>query len=177
MDKLSEKDIQSILAKHFWLKGHKICCSNFQGCGYAETDFMSFTNANFVYSFEIKISKSDFKNDFKNKKYKHSRLKESKTLTKTTGVPNYFYFVVPYKLVDLRSVPTYAGLIYINEENKIEVVKKAPRLHSKKCSTFLYKKVLKMFTERYIFGSSYFGYINKEKKKQREQTTKPDLDN
>jgi len=164
MEKFTEKGIQQLLSFFWWKKGHKIVVSNFSGCGHAETDLLTITNANYIYSFEIKISKADFKNDFKNKKYKHSRLKESKTVTKTTGLPNYFYFVVPEGLIDLRSIPAYAGLIYINGNDEIEIKKKAPRLHTKKCSTRLIRRILMTFVERNIFGSSYMYYKTKQKK-------------
>lgn len=165
MDKFTEKGIQQLLSQYWWKKGHKVVVSNFCGCGHAETDLMTITNANFIYSFEIKISKGDFKNDFKNKKYKHSRLKESKIVAKTTGIPNYFYFVVPEGLIDLRSIPEYAGIIYINEKDEIEIKKKAPRLHTKKCSTRLLRRILMTLVERSIFGSSYMHYKNKLKTK------------
>lgn len=163
--KHTEKTIQEGLAKYFWKRGHKISITNFSGSGFAETDFLSITEANYVYSFEIKISKSDFKNDFKHKGHKHKRLKESQTQTNKRGLPNYFYFVTPEKLVDLRSIPEYAGLIYINNNQQIEIIKKAKRLHTKKCDLRFYKRILKTYVERAVFGKSYVGYCIEEKKK------------
>lgn len=167
--KHTEKTIQESLGKYFWKRGHKILITNFSGSGFAETDFLSITEANYVYSFEIKISKSDFKNDFKNKGHKHKRLKEAKDLTNKRGLPNYFYFVMPSKLLDLRSIPDYAGLIYINDLQEIEIVKKAKRLHTKKCDVRFYKRILKTYVERAVFGKSYMGYCADERHKAKQQ--------
>jgi len=169
MNKFTERNIQEVLGKYWFKKGHKISCYNFSGCGHSETDFISVTSANFIYSFEIKISKSDFNNDFKNKKIKHKSLKDAKKLKSTSGIPNYFYFVVPENLIDLKSVPSYAGLIYINDQEDIEIKRKAPRLHAKKASTPFFKKMLIMYVERNIFGCSYLAFKNKQAKKAYEE--------
>lgn len=50
--------------------------------------------------------------------------------------PNYFYFICPIDVIDVKDVPDYAGLVYVLENNtripKLSFVKQAPRLHKNK---------------------------------------------
>lgn len=98
-----------------------------------ESDKLIKTSSGLIYEFEIKISKSDFKNDFKNKKDKHVILEGTQEFlpcydeikkdygerykeyykTEKYKKPNYFYYAVPEGLVDESEVPSYAGLIYV----------------------------------------------------------------
>ena len=101
-----------------------------------ESDMLKITKSGYVYEFEIKISKADFKNDFKNKKKKHLILENSQN----TNKPNYFYYVVPDGLIDENDIPEYAGLIYVHSTIignskqwfSFEEIKKAPKLHNEK---------------------------------------------
>ena len=101
-----------------------------------ESDVLKFTNSGYAYEFEIKISRADFKNDFKNKKKKHSLLENKENVNK----PNYFYYVVPENLITIEEVPEYAGLIYIygtvlgngRHYYSFSEIKKAPKLHAEK---------------------------------------------
>ena len=116
-----------------------------------ESDSLAITKSKYAYEFEIKISRADFKNDFKHKKVKHQMLEGTYQLfgdeflgdgkMSLTDKPNYFYYVVPENLITLEEVPTYAGLVYVkpryNREGKIywydaNVVKEAPKLHKEK---------------------------------------------
>lgn len=56
-----------------------------------------------LYEFEIKTSKSDFKNDFK--KSKHIRIKK-----REGRLPNFFYYVLPEEFANDVKVPDYAGI-------------------------------------------------------------------
>lgn len=102
-----------------------------------EADMLRITDSGALYEFEIKMSRSDFFNDFKKKRYgkhKHEELKEG-NLT-----PNYFCFVCPKGMIKKEEVPDYAGLIEferrINNHNVLYLnfyhVKKAKRLHKRK---------------------------------------------
>jgi hypothetical protein len=116
-----------------------------------ESDSLAITKSKYAYEFEIKISRADFKNDFKHKKVKHQMLEGTYQLfgdeflgdgkMSLTDKPNYFYYVVPENLITVEEVPTYAGLVYVkpryNREGKIywydaNVVKVAPKLHKEK---------------------------------------------
>ena len=133
-----------------------------------ESDKLLKMRSGLVYEFEIKISKADFKNDFKHKVDKHIILEgksDEKYLPKYYELveeykrggygswtehmiknlsenphyiieghkkPNFFYYVVPKDLISADEVPSYAGLIYIDNErtyDKFITVKKAPQLH------------------------------------------------
>ena len=135
-----------------------------------ESDKFIETRSGYIYEFEIKVSKSDFKNDFKHKEDKHIILEGAKAYKdeylpkyyrlieenrkrggdwavnefkkyaddspfyKVDGHkrPNFFYYCTPPDLVTKEEVPSYAGLLYINEYGTITVVKKAPRIHPDK---------------------------------------------
>lgn len=102
-----------------------------------ESDVLKITKSGYAYEFEIKISRADFKNDFKHKKKKHTLLESKESSSK---MPNYFYYVVPEGLVTEDEVPEYAGLIYVYAtvigNGKIyyqfQEIKAAPRLHGNK---------------------------------------------
>jgi len=122
-----------------------------------ESDKLIETRSGLIYEFEIKISKSDFKNDFK-KKNKHVVLEgkedhiptfdglepkykeryEKNYLVRNFKKPNYFYYAVPEGMIDKEDVPDYAGLIYVMPDdgefkfNYLKLVKMAPKLHDTK---------------------------------------------
>lgn len=126
---------------------------------YGETDFfISQKKSGYCYDIEVKISKHDFKADFK-KRYKHEILSTGqKTLPMKRYNfeamdrvvdhkfrPNKFYYCVPKGLIDVTDIPAYAGLMYINEWGDIRTVKEAPFLHREKldiervlCEKFYY---------------------------------------
>lgn len=104
-----------------------------------ESDKLIETKSGLIYEFEIKVSKSDYKNDFKNKEDKHVILEGSQEFlptynevrekygddyskyyrTSSYKKPNYFYYAVPEGLVDVSEIPPYAGLIYVVPDNSI----------------------------------------------------------
>lgn len=91
-----------------------------------ESDYIAYTQSNYCYEVEIKISKADFKHDF-TKISKHKVLKNEKK----TNKPNYFYYAVPEGLIDVSEIPVYAGLIYV-DGRRIKIIKEAPMLHKEK---------------------------------------------
>ena len=102
-----------------------------------ESDVLKITRSGYAYEFEIKISRGDFKNDFKHKKKKHLLLENKENSSK---MPNYFYYVVPEGLVTEDEVPEYAGLIYVHATiignsrvyYQFQEIKAAPKLHGNK---------------------------------------------
>ena len=102
-----------------------------------ESDVLKITKSGYAYEFEIKISRGDFKNDFKHKKKKHLLLENKENNSK---MPNYFYYVVPEGLVTEDEVPEYAGLIYVHATiignsrvyYQFQEIKAAPKLHTNK---------------------------------------------
>ena len=116
-----------------------------------ESDSLAITKSKYAYEFEIKISRADFKNDFKHKKVKHQMLEGTYQLfgdeflgngkMSLTDKPNYFYYVVPENLISVDEIPNYAGLIYIvpryssNGEPywyDAKIIKVAPKIHNEK---------------------------------------------
>ncbi len=85
------------------------------------------TKAGLLIEYEIKISRSDFRADFK--KIRHRILDARKIGEQYRGAA-YFYYVVPRDLVRIDEVPPHAGLIYCAP--LFQIVKPAPRLHSNK---------------------------------------------
>ena len=162
---MKTNDIKFVLMKSLYEKSISIFCTNFQAMGFSECDVLRITPSNIVYEYEIKTSRSDFKADFK-KKYKHSRL--SNTISKNNeyikwsghpGIPNYFTYVTPKNMVKISEIPSYAGLIYV-DENEIEVIKKAPKLHSFKATEGLIRTVCNTLSTRIIYGGgSYIKFL------------------
>ena len=102
-----------------------------------ESDYLALTKSGYLYEGEVKVSRSDFKADFK-KEQKHTLLRES--YEKIEGLegklrPHYFFYAVPEGLVSEDEVPEYAGLIYMVEHFPYyKWIKQAPLLHKEKFS-------------------------------------------
>lgn len=102
-----------------------------------ESDYLSLTKSGYLYEGEVKISKSDFKADFKKEK-KHLLLEtkyNGKSLTDNDLCPHYFFYAVPEGLIDESEVPPYAGLVYATTYYPyVKWIKKPPLLHKEKYS-------------------------------------------
>lgn len=132
----TEEYIQKKLDVFFASSTQKYVMENLYVFGW-ESDKLIETRSGLIYEFEIKISKADFKNDFKNKAEKHLILEgkdlssklfelidgkyvpssEIKQSTKDYKKPNYFYYAVPEGMINVDEIPEYAGLIYILTED------------------------------------------------------------
>ena len=166
--KYTEKSIQNLLESRFDSGNIKYTVSNLYLFRYNwETDFLVVQkNTGYCYEIEIKISRSDFLNDFK-KVDKHSIIKNGtyvlkkykyrwdKELNKSISEPNYvdtewkfrpnkFYYCVPEGLISKEEVPDYAGLMYANEFG-VTTIKEPKFLHKDKldlekplCDKFYY---------------------------------------
>jgi hypothetical protein len=89
-----------------------------------ESDLLVINSQGYLEEVEIKISLTDFKADFTNKKEKHKRIASDKTRL------HKFWYCVPFELRDkvIDLVPSYAGLLYISKANGVCTAKKAPTL-------------------------------------------------
>lgn len=134
--KFTEEYIQGKLNSFFALSTQKYNVDNLYVFDW-ESDKLIETRSGMLYEFEIKVSRSDYKNDFKNKPDKHAILEgkeeylpkfdricdENKSRwadqyrISTKKKPNYFYYAVPEGLISEDEVPSYAGLIYVLPEN------------------------------------------------------------
>ena len=112
----SEKKIQNILKKYFLSEStKKYEITNLFVYGW-ESDYLAITKSMVAYEVEIKVSKEDFKNDFKNKQDKHLLFEDGNMIgrfPKGSSMPNYFYYAVPEGLISPEEVPDYAGLLYV----------------------------------------------------------------
>jgi hypothetical protein len=166
--KHSEKTIQKNLEKRFDSGNIKYTAGNLYLFKEDwETDFLVVQKSGYCYEIEIKISRSDFLNDFK-KKNKHLILNEGIYMKKKyryhndpetkkriseqyyTPVewkfrPNKFYYCVPEGLIRVGEVPDYAGLMYVNSYGVVTTIKEPRFLHKEKieltkklCDKFYY---------------------------------------
>lgn len=142
-----------------------VICANFKGHGFEESDVIAISGSEVVKEFEIKISRSDFKADFK-KKRKHDRL-QNPSKYRTQCIPNKFYYVCPEGLIKPEEVPEYAGLIYVSaikylgrEEFTINYIKQARYIHKEKPDPKLIVAVTKAAVAKMIFGKSYMTWQN-----------------
>lgn len=126
---MKEHEIQDVLYSDFCGdKNHIMTVPNCKAMTpRGESDLLSVTKALFVHEFEIKRSTTDFLREFETKSRKH-RILENK---ERDGIPNYFWFVAPEGVVE--DIPEYSGHIRV-DENELEVMKDAPRLHNDKMS-------------------------------------------
>ena len=130
----TEKKAQDTLRQYFLSESaKKYEIQNLYVYGW-ESDYLIITRSNLAHEIEIKISRADFKNDFKHKEDKHLLFEGGDKLgrfSKAGGMPNYFYYAVPEGLITEEEVPEYAGLIYLQPWGT-KVVKKAKKLSDEK---------------------------------------------
>jgi len=134
-----------------------IMIPNYYVDGY-EMDMFKVSERGYVTEYEVKVSRGDFKADFKKapelfEKHKlgstkHDRVKTGERLC------NRFYFVVPQGLVKPEEVPEYAGLIYYTKAGRIEwmgdfrLVKNARLLHKRTMVDAHYKSIVATLMQR-----------------------------
>ena len=175
---MTSKQIERIVIENLAERQFPIYLPNYQNRGFSEADVFGISKAGQMYEYEIKVSKSDFLADFKNKQHKHNLLKERKALhtykrwergkmTDETydiiNLPNRFYYVCPAGLIGLSEIPDYAGLIYISDAGLCVEIKLAPILHHHKANEAIYRNVATILSERNIWGCGYRTYKYKNK--------------
>ena len=136
----SEFSIQNLLFERLTEKQHQFIFPNVR-IAFWEADLISVTRAGYLHEYEIKISRSDYKADFK-KLSKHQwlgnvRLRESDRVA--MSIPAFFWYVAPEGVI--QCVPSYAGLIEVDwrpnnryAQTGLQEIVSAPRLHSTKIS-------------------------------------------
>lgn len=158
--KYSEKDLQRKLVT--WFKTHKYFFLNTHFFS-SEQDWISFLKSGYCWEIEVKVSKSDFKRDFKKKKHTVMKAvygrKRKSDLDKK--VPNRFYFFCPEGVVSKSEIPDYAGLLVLTKGTyQIKKVKEAPLLHKTKLRPErVFKKLYYLYREgvvRKLFGRPIF---------------------
>jgi hypothetical protein len=137
-DNSASNNIEAALCMCLYLKSHSPVTTKFTGMGLSECDVLSISKADYIYEYEIKISRSDFKRDFIKEKHTHiinenfTKINSKKELFYL--LPNYFNYVTPKGLIDISEVPDYAGLIYFNDDLTFDVIKKPKLLHKTKAN-------------------------------------------
>ena len=120
--------------------------------GWYEMDLFKLSKSGVIYEYEIKISRSDFFNDFKKDEgKKHDKIKNGQ------GKANRFFFVVPEDLIKPEEVPDYAGLLYY-KNGWFTTIKTGKILHKGKPSQDIYQSICisLSFREKHFRGRTRF---------------------
>ena len=143
---IKEQITEQLLQQHLrgWKSNPKFIVENLYVFDW-ESDMLIKTRSGYWYEVECKISLADFKNDFTHKRQKHELLKNGDEKRRR---PNFFYYCVPWYLSGkvLPLLPSYAGLIVLTENGKLNEVRRASLLHTDKytdedlklCNKFYY---------------------------------------
>lgn len=148
-------NIEGAMVMYLYEKRHSPITTRFKGMGLQECDVLSISNSDYIYEYEIKVSRGDFKKDFTKKKHEHvinenfTRKKKGET---QFNVCNYFSYVVPKGLVSVDEVPEYAGLIYMSDDFTFNIVKKPKLLHKTKATDSFIRKVAHNLSCKLIFN-------------------------
>ena len=147
---MTEVTIAQILYTH-WLGSHKAVVRNVY-MHWGECDVLSINKNKYLYEFEIKISKSDLKNESK----KLTKAKKHRLIDIGQG-PNYFYFVVPEGLIDRGDIVPWpnAGLIYVGQFGRVKIVKRAKRIHDREADPNTLIKIAQSLSYRF-----YEAFVN-----------------
>jgi len=108
-----------------------------------ELDLACFRMSGFLDEFEIKMSRSDFKADFKKTSRYMEKGSDAPTWKKKGGlkhdllisgdaIANHFYFVLRDGIASAEEIPEEYGVIWIRDGGWLQVEREATRLHSRK---------------------------------------------
>jgi hypothetical protein len=121
------------------------------------------------FEYEIKLSKSDFKRDFRDKAAKHEALRLQ---TGSTRIPAFFYFVAPITEVSLDDIPAYAGLYTFNTYTCSGRGKVIENLTCAKIAPKLTNDIFDIQDTNRLLNSVYFKYWNRRQKAVKKQILK-----
>ena len=144
---VNESDMQHIIVNNF---KSGINIPNVYTNYYNEVDLLHITNSWYCYFFEVKLSKSDFKHDFKKRRHQILQFEEKRKRLLTIQ-PKYFYYVIYGFDIGAEDVPDYAGLyrvIDFKHYKKLEMIKKAPKLSNYKLTEKNKESLLKKLSFR-----------------------------
>lgn len=112
-------------------------------------DVFCLTSKEYIYEYEVKVSRDDFKIYFLKSSVRHQGIRTFKhDEIKNGHRANKFYFVCPYGLISKDEVPDYAGLVYSKDDVKFETIKRAPLLHGRTPDLRFYKHLCKTMAFR-----------------------------
>lgn len=153
-DNSASKNIEAALSMHLYEKQHSPITTRFTGMGLQECDVISVSKSDYIYEYEIKTSRADFRKDFIKEKHTHMINESSTKVVRGQTIyllPNYFTFVTPFGLVSAEEVPEYAGLMYMNEDSSFVIVKKPKLLHKVKANDEFIRKLAHNLTCKLVF--------------------------
>ncbi len=167
---ISTSEIQKLVGKMQVLKFHSPVIENAKDfiCWGFEYDVMSISKSGMVCEFEVKISRADFKKDFKKRKRNHyTQIAPTKheyysDPLNYKGTPNYYSYVCPDGLIKLGELPIASGLYYVVNGELVEQRKPKQlhkHIHERK---EMVEKVCRLSSERLYLGSARMTF---EKKK------------
>lgn len=145
---MTSKEISNQVQKYFYEKGNILQICGYSGMNFFNPDILIITKSKLAIDIEVKISRADFKADFK-KSTKHLYLKDK------LGKESYFYFAVPKGLVSVDEIPSYSGLIYVDGGN-VEIIKKAPILSKQKVDDSIILSIANSLSAKCIYGGHSF---------------------
>ncbi len=122
---MTSKEIKKHLLKYFRFKRQMICGTEVHTYGGIADVLAISEDKKKSIEVEIKISVSDFRKEFKEKKNKHQHSWEYKTM------PNLFYFAFPEGLIEkiINEVPKEYGIYEIDEFGNVKSIRKGRRLN------------------------------------------------
>ncbi len=161
----------TVLSKTFWRCNNKrfemVYPNVYLDC-WCEADLLGIRRSGYTDEIEIKISKSDYKADFK--KTCWWKIKDSDEYSAIHGkqreevnkhrcleikecLPNRFWFLVSPDLVEKIEVPDYAGLLTVRPYEDywvIHYIKEAPLLHKNKITAMAAQKLDRKLAYRFM---------------------------
>jgi len=136
----TEQSIQVALQRELDRRGHQYILPNVM-MDWGEADLISVTKAGYLQEWEIKVSKSDFRADFKKGKHRSLCISQHDWLAQDVRepggrcTPSCFWYAIPDGLVPDTDVPDYAGLAVMAGDVPI-IRRRAPMLHRRKIGEY-----------------------------------------
>ena len=160
------KEIQMAVGKMQVLKSHYPVVENLARalCGY-EMDVVSFSKSGYLYEFEVKISRADFKADAKKGKMEVYGVDNRVS-------PNYFSYVCPDGMIKPEEIDSRAGLFYY-KDGQLDAIRWPKFIHKDKHdrSDFV-ERINRLITERHFLGCARLTYENRLAKESYERWKK-----
>ncbi len=124
---ISEKIIQRSLFDFYNGLNHKLIAPNIY-LHYSEADLITVQSSGYVNEIEIKLTKADFKRDFK--KRKHRYMAEAMKPKSRLHTPNYFWFCCPQDLLSKIDfdIPEYYGILVVDENGALPIIHKRAKI-------------------------------------------------
>lgn len=161
---MTERDIQLYLFEHCNGAGYYMTVPNARFY-LGESDILAIRPSLRVESYEIKVSRSDFRADFAKTDW-HRKLGKARDDTSAVpSVPNRFYYVAPESVIPRDEVPEYAGLIEVMRPYFLRTVIQAPLLHKKKLNEKQINALIRTMAYRYWSREAHYNRkVNNEKR-------------